>query len=459
MHPSNLPSFKQYLVEEEREIFFTFGRMNPPTIGHAKLLDRLSSKAGKNPYKVFLSQSQDAKKNPLSYADKVKHARKMFPKHGRNILLNKKVRTAFDAIVNLYDQGFKKVTMVVGDDRVNEFNALLNKYNGVKGRHGFYNFERIRVVSAGTRDPDSEGAEGASATKQRNAAKDNDFTAFSQGLPKTLSNKDAKRLFNDVRIGLGLRESSNFKQHVDLGTLSETREKYVAGELFEPGDRVVVKESNQSGYIYRLGANYVIVALDEGKITRQWLDGIVRESNQPEWGTPASTKKAKKATPGEATEVPQDDDISKRKGSQPSKYHRGLSKATKVARDRQFKKQSKMSDSDPKAYKPAPGDKTAKTKPSKYTKAYKSMYGEENQVDRAKQMIDKEKERDKIKHDRMMDRARLQRAKTVNKDTNPRAEAKNPVAKYARKFNKAAVHTDKKKASKRGYQKHKGKSQ
>ena len=84
--------FSQFLVEEEKVVYFTFGRMNPPTIGHGKLLDVLAAKAGRNPHKVFLSQSQDSKKNPLSYSDKIKSVRKMFPKHARNILINKKIK-------------------------------------------------------------------------------------------------------------------------------------------------------------------------------------------------------------------------------------------------------------------------------------------------------------------------------------------------------------------------------
>ena len=85
--------FSQYLVEEEKVVYFTFGRMNPPTIGHGKLLDKLAKTAGgKSPFRVYLSQSQDSKSNPLSYIDKVKIARKMFPRYGRNIMLNKKVK-------------------------------------------------------------------------------------------------------------------------------------------------------------------------------------------------------------------------------------------------------------------------------------------------------------------------------------------------------------------------------
>ena len=113
-----IKNFSQYLIEAEREVFFTFGRMNPPTIGHGKVFDELAKKSGKNDYKVFLSQVSNPKKDPLSYSDKVKHVRKMFPKHGRSVIINKGVRTAFDAIVELYDQGYRKVNMVVGSDRV-----------------------------------------------------------------------------------------------------------------------------------------------------------------------------------------------------------------------------------------------------------------------------------------------------------------------------------------------------
>ena len=87
-------SFKQYLVEDNRIIVFSFGRMNPPTIGHEKLLDAMAKNAGRNPYRMYLSQSQDPKKNPLSYKDKVKIARKMFPRHARSILKADKIKNS-----------------------------------------------------------------------------------------------------------------------------------------------------------------------------------------------------------------------------------------------------------------------------------------------------------------------------------------------------------------------------
>lgn len=464
-------SFSQFIVEEEKAVYFTFGRMNPPTIGHGKLLDKLASKAGKNPYRVYLSQTADAKKNPLSYADKVKFVRKMFPKHARSVMLNKKVKNAMDAAVVLYNEGFTKVVMIVGDDRLREFDTLLNKYNGQKARHGFYNFESIKVVTAGQRDPDAEGAEGASATKQRGAATSNDFTSFAQGLPKQMSNKDSKALFNAVRKGMGLKEQKQFHNHVQLEPVSDLREAYVKDGLFDEGDEVVILKNDVVGNIQHLGTNYVIVE-SKGERYRCWLtdiskveedpkmnwdiapyddpgeDGVVRESLNEEykyeWGTDASTKHAKKMTPGEKQEacwdthkqvgmkkkgnkmvpncVPkesQDPDIKDRPGSQPKAYHKGLSKAQKVSRDRQFKRQAKMSDDDPKAYKPAPGDKTAKTKPSKHTLKFKKMFGEQDAKDMVKTRIDREKNVDARKHDRMMDRARLKDTLKKNRETKP----------------------------------------
>ena len=294
--------FSQYIVEEEKVVYFTFGRMNPPTIGHGKLLDTLAAKAGRNPYRVFLSQSQDPSKNPLSYSDKIKHVRKMFPKHARNVMINKDVRTAIEAVTALYNQGFRKVVMVVGQDRVIEFQTLLTKYNGVEARHGFYNFQDVKVVSAGDRDPDAEGAEGASATKQRAAAKDNDFIAFSQGVPTTMNTKDARKLFNDVRKGMGLAEETQFKHHVALKPVSDVREAFVQGQLYGIGDKVVIKATEEVATVVVLGANYVIVETSDNKKMRKWLEAVELVDAvdcQPEWGTPESTKKAKKITPGQ----------------------------------------------------------------------------------------------------------------------------------------------------------------
>lgn len=377
-------SFKTYLTEETKLVYFTFGRMNPPTVGHEKLLSKLAANARTFPYRVYLSQSQDPKKNPLQYKEKVKFARKMFPKYARQIMLDMKIKNVFDVAVKLYDEGFKRIVMVVGSDRTTEFDTLLNKYNGKKGRHGFYNFERIQVISAGERDPDADDVTGMSASKMRKLASNNDFTSFSQGLPRAVSTADAKALYNSVRKGMGLKEQKEFKNHVQLNTVSETREAYVSGNLYNVGDKVIIKETDEVAEIKMLGPNYVIVESQSLVQTRRWLDSI---------------------------EVIED-------------YYKGLSKSTKDKRKAHFNKYGKMSDDNPAAYKKAPGDANAKTKPSKHTLKFRQMYGED--IGATKQRISRQKEVEKRRdaadakrHDRMMDTARLAAARRKNRNTKP----------------------------------------
>ena len=251
-------TFSEYITEAKKEITFTFGRLNPPTIGHGKLLDSVAKVATGGPYRIYVSQSQDPKKNPLEYAQKVKYIRKMFPRYARSVILDKSIRNIFDILTQLYEQGYTQVNLVVGSDRVSEFEKLTSKYNGVKGRHGFYNFEGgVNVISAGERDPDAEGVTGMSASKMRSAAAANDFQTFSKGLPSGFS--EAKDLFNDVRRGMGLEESHDFRTHIQLQPVSEEREAYVSGELFNEGDSVVITKTEEVGTIAFLGANYVIV--------------------------------------------------------------------------------------------------------------------------------------------------------------------------------------------------------
>jgi hypothetical protein len=361
----SIKSFSDYLTENTKEASFVFGRFNPPTIGHEKLFDTLKKQSRGGSYRIYTSRSVDAKNNPLQSKDKIKFLRKMFPKHARNIMADADVRTVLDVAVKLYDQGFTKVSLVAGSDRIKEFDILLNKYNGKQSKHGFYNFEgAINVVSAGERDPDAEGATGMSASKMRMAAQQNDLAGFAKGVPARFHPTD---LFNAVRKGMGLKLENTFRQHVDLPVVSQTREAYVGGGLFEEGDIVNIKESNQFGEIIVCGTNYVIVESEIGK-KRYWLDAIELAENCGEIGTDKLTNKYKKDTPfAKIVKEKEDADIGDRKGSQPAKYHTGLSKSTKQKRDSHFKKKST---------KPAPGDARAETKPSTHTKKFKQMYGE-----------------------------------------------------------------------------------
>ena len=196
-------------ISRDKTAVFTFGRMNPPTIGHEKLINKIKDVANKHraDWFVYLSSSQDSKKNPLSFDRKIFYARKMF---GRDVNQKNfpKEPTALHAASSLHGKGYKKLVMVVGSDRVGQFEKLMKQYNGVDNKpHGYYNFDTIDVVSAGERDPDAEGVEGMSASKLRGFAVKGNFSDFKDGLPG-LSEKDARSLFNEIRKGLKLQAIS-----------------------------------------------------------------------------------------------------------------------------------------------------------------------------------------------------------------------------------------------------------
>jgi predicted kinase len=190
-------------------VVMAFGRMNPPTTGHEKLIDKVKqlAKDYHATHHVIISHSVDAKKNPLDVASKLKHAKRFFP--GVNITASSKEKPTFlQHAAALHAAGHDHLIMVAGSDRIPEYEQKLHQYNG-EGPGKLYNFKKIEVKSAGQRDPDAEGAEGMSASKMREHAKNNDFNSFRQGIPSHVADKHAKELFRDVRKGMGLNEDVN----------------------------------------------------------------------------------------------------------------------------------------------------------------------------------------------------------------------------------------------------------
>ena len=220
---SNKKSYDQFIKEARGSTaVFTFGRFNPPTIGHEKLLNVVASTASKvrGDQYVFSSHSQDAKKNPLTNDQKVVFMKMMFPKHRRSIMKTD-VRTAFEAVSELHDmKKYSKIVMVVGSDRVREFNTVLNKYNDVEGKHGYYRFDDIDVISAGERDPDSDGLSGMSASKMRAAVAEDDYDSFKMGVPPTVSEKDCHTLYKAVSKGMRIKEE-RIREEWELDELEE----------------------------------------------------------------------------------------------------------------------------------------------------------------------------------------------------------------------------------------------
>ena len=260
--------FNELIKEQAETVVFTFGRFNPPTTGHEKLIKKVASVAGSNPFRIYPSHTTNPKKDPLPHALKVAYMRKMFKKYGNSIVADKTAKTAIDIAVKLYDDGFKNITMVVGSDRVQEFKKLLNEYNGVEGkRHGFYKFDSISVVSAGERDPDAEDVSGMSASKMRAAAADGDKDAFMTGLPSGF--RDGVKLYRDVRKHMGIREERDMGDMTDFETV---RDMYLTGKIWNAGD--IVEAKGVTGEVVREGTNYLSFVDESGKVHKAWMHEI-----------------------------------------------------------------------------------------------------------------------------------------------------------------------------------------
>mgnify|MGYP005991315903 CR=1 FL=1 len=248
-------------LDKANKLIFAFGRFNPPTIGHAKLMKEVITQARKNNanHIVYASASTDRRKNPLDVLTKVKFMKKMFP--ANNIqAAGGKLRT-FMEILKFFDKLYGEVIMVAGSDRVREFQALADKYNGRD-----YNYRKITVASSGERDPDAEGVSGMSASKMREMAKNNDYRSFKQGVPN-LSDSDSKQLFNAVKKGMGIREGiESFTNFLN----NDLREEYHQERLFNVGDMVEHMDGTM-GMIVRRGSNYVSMETDDGLIKKAWL--------------------------------------------------------------------------------------------------------------------------------------------------------------------------------------------
>ena len=185
-----------------KHVTFCFGRMNPPTIGHKQVLDTMKQQGGD--MRIFVSQTQDKKKNPLDHATKIKFIKEMFPEYAGDVVDNTGLNTIGKVASYLHEQGYNSATFVAGSDRLEDMKSLLTQYNGVEGKaHGFYDFEVLDFVSSGEREDGAEGVAGVSASGARLAAANNDFKGFQEA---TGAGELAKPLFAAVRKGMGINE-------------------------------------------------------------------------------------------------------------------------------------------------------------------------------------------------------------------------------------------------------------
>ena len=248
-------------LSSSKKLVFAFGRFNPPTTGHGKLMKEVITQArkyGAN-HVVYASASQDKRKNPLDVNTKVAFMKKMFPRN--NIKAAGGTQRTFMEILKFFDRMYGEVYMIAGSDRISEFQKLADKYNGKD-----YNYKSIKVVSSGERDPDAEGITGMSASKMRDMAKNDDYRSFKTGVVG-LSDSDTKKLFAAVRKGMEIKEGyvSNFTDFVN----NDLREEYHQEKIFNVGDMVEHTDGSK-GMIVRRGSNYVSYE-DDGLIKKAWL--------------------------------------------------------------------------------------------------------------------------------------------------------------------------------------------
>ena len=391
---------------DDKPAVVTFGRMNPITVGHEKLAAAVISNAkqrGGTPY-IYLSQSQDKNKNPLSYNDKIKYAQKAFGP----AVIKSKARTIIEVMVELSGK-HKDVIVVVGSDRVKEFDRLLNKYN--KSSAG-YVFNNIKVVSAGQRDPDAEGVKGMSGTKMRGYAADNDVKKFATGLPSKLKTS-AAAILADVRKGMNMSEDNdnefeNIEEIVedtqDLDEVLDRMQRRAIGIRMrknrhkmkrgrEKAARLtatmeVLKKRARKQAIINLKNRFaknkryadmssgekIVIDKRVAKFSKQRLDAMARKLLPKVKIKERDRKRAKNKNENLDMNTQFQNFMTEKTGP----YYKGVAQDKKDDREDHFERNAKKADNDASAYKPAPGDKEAKTKESKHTKKARAMgYTEE----------------------------------------------------------------------------------
>ena len=269
-------------LDKNNTLVFAFGRFNPPTVGHAKLMSKVITEAQSNRanHIVYASASIDKRSNPLDVNTKVKFMKKMFPKN--NIKAAGGNQRTFIEILKFFNKMYGNIIMIAGSDRVSEFQKLSDKYNGRD-----YNYKSIKLVSSGERDPDAEGVRGISASKMREMAKNNDYRSFKSGVPN-LSDRDSKALFSAVKKGMGISERyESFTNFLN----NDLREEYHQERIFNVGDMIEHLDGS-SGMIVRRGSNYVSYETEEGLIKKAWLYDLQEGPRIPrKKGQPAGSDK------------------------------------------------------------------------------------------------------------------------------------------------------------------------
>ena len=266
---AKLPEAPPEVEKTKGTLTVAFGRFNPPTTGHEKLLNQVAKSSDEDDYIIVPSRSQDAKKNPLDADSKVGVMRQMFPKHSEKIVNDPANRTIFDVLKKAHNDGYAGVRVVGGADRQKEFDKLVNTYNGK-----LYKFDNIEVVSAGDRDPDADDVTGMSASKQRKAAAEGDLKSFMKGIPSTMEKKAAEDLYKNIRKAMNIKEGWNLWEIAPKFDWEGLRENYIGEKIYQIGQLVENLNTGVIGRIIRRGANHLICVSEDNNMFKSWIKDV-----------------------------------------------------------------------------------------------------------------------------------------------------------------------------------------
>lgn len=274
-------------------IVVVLGRFNPPSKNHEQLLRAGFNNAKRMgyEYRIYPSRIQDGQANPLSPKTKISLMRMMFKEYSDYIVDSEETRTIFDALISIYNDGYTDVTIVVGQDRLGEFQSLVHKGEGQD-----YQFNNIQVISAGVKDPDGEVEDPGSSAKMRTAAAIGDYATFAQGIPSGVKQADKEKIFNTVSKSMNITEDTEVWKIVPEFDYDGLRWNYKNNGLFEVGTFVESLSSGLIGEVFRRGSNYLICVTEDGKMFKNWLKDV-REVY--EVGTCKYRKYAQEITPKE----------------------------------------------------------------------------------------------------------------------------------------------------------------
>lgn len=270
-------------IESGKIITIVLGRFNPPTNGHRKVFDKAKQVAAGGEIRIYPSRAQNRTTDPLNPPQKIKYMRKMFPDLKKKIVNDRSLKTIFDVLANIYEDSFKKVNIIVGSDRVSEFERLANQYNNSE----LYSFDEIKIISAGPRDPDStDDLTSMSSAKLRKAAVENDFPTFRAGVPRTLPPPEVENLFHAVQNALeGKNKITEMWRIAPKLYYENLRENYYQEKVFNVGDTIENLNTGLIGKISRRGPNYIICVTEDNVMFKSWIKDIIewKEENPVEF--------------------------------------------------------------------------------------------------------------------------------------------------------------------------------